>query len=119
MQLADFFANMPQYQQLVAGFDQQGRELLTGIAGSARSLLIQTLMQKEQRPMIFVTDTMYHADQLTDELSGQLTDDQLFEFPVEELLAAEIATSSPDFQSQGIQALSALTVAAILKLMSQ
>ena len=111
MQLADFFANMPQYQQLVAGFDQQGRELLTGIAGSARSLLIQTLMQKEQRPMIFVTDTMYHADQLTDELSGQLTDDQLFEFPVEELLAAEIATSSPDFQSQRIQALSALTQA--------
>ncbi len=111
MQLADFFANMPQYQQFVAGFDQQGRELLTGIAGSARSLLIQTLMQKEQRPMIFVTDTMYHADQLTDELSGQLTDDQLFEFPVEELLAAEIATSSPDFQSQRIQALSALTQA--------
>lgn len=109
MQLADFFANMPQYQQLVTGFDQKGRELLTGIAGSARSLLIQTLMQKEQRPMIFVTDTMYHADQLTDELSGQLTDDQLFEFPVEELLAAEIATSSPDFQSQRIQALSALT----------
>ncbi|GAX04520.1 transcription-repair coupling factor [Secundilactobacillus pentosiphilus] len=108
MQLADFFANMPQYRQIVSGFDQQDRELLTGIAGSARALLIQTLLQKEQRPMIFVTDTIYHADQLTDELSGQLTDDQLYEFPVEELLAAEIATSSPDFQSQRIEALSAL-----------
>lgn len=109
MQLAEFFANMPQYQKIVSGFAQQDRELLTGIAGSARALLIQTLLQKEQRPMIFVTDTMYHADQLTDELSGQLTDDQLYEFPVEELLAAEIATSSPDFQSQRIEALSALT----------
>nr|WP_089089488.1 transcription-repair coupling factor [Secundilactobacillus pentosiphilus] len=99
---------MPQYRQIVSGFDQQDRELLTGIAGSARALLIQTLLQKEQRPMIFVTDTIYHADQLTDELSGQLTDDQLYEFPVEELLAAEIATSSPDFQSQRIEALSAL-----------
>ncbi|GAX00313.1 transcription-repair coupling factor [Secundilactobacillus mixtipabuli] len=108
MQLADFFANMPQYQQAVAGFEHQDRELLTGIAGSARALLIQTLLQKEQRPMIFVTDTMYHADQLADELSSQLGADQLYEFPVEELLAAEIATSSPDFQSQRIQALSAL-----------
>lgn len=108
MQLADFFAKMPQYQQLVADFDHAGRQLLTGIAGSARTMLIQTLLQKEQRPMIFVTDTVYHADQLTDELSSQLSSDQLFEFPVEELLAAEIATSSPDFQSQRIQALSAL-----------
>ena len=99
MQLADFFANMPQYQQIVEGFDRGDRELVTGITGSARALMISTLLQKEQRPMIFVTDTMYHADQLTDELSGQLTDDQLYEFPVEELLAAEIATSSPDFQS--------------------
>ena len=111
MQLADFFANMPQYQQIVEGFDRGDRELVTGITGSARALMISTLLQKEQRPMIFVTDTMYHADQLTDELSGQLTDDQLYEFPVEELLAAEIATSSPDFQSQRIQALSALTQA--------
>lgn len=108
MQLADFFANMPQYQQAVAGFERKDRELLTGIAGSARALFIQTLLQKEQRPMIFVTDTMYHADQLADELSSQLGADQLYEFPVEELLAAEIATSSPDFQSQRIQALSAL-----------
>lgn len=108
MQLADFFANMPQYQQAVAGFEHKDRELLTGIAGSARALFIQTLLQKEQRPMIFVTDTMYHADQLADELSSQLGADQLYEFPVEELLAAEIATSSPDFQSQRIQALSAL-----------
>ncbi len=102
---------MPQYQQIVEGFDRGDRELVTGITGSARALMISTLLQKEQRPMIFVTDTMYHADQLTDELSGQLTDDQLYEFPVEELLAAEIATSSPDFQSQRIQALSALTQA--------
>lgn len=109
MQLADFLVKMPQYQQLVGGFDDHDRQLLTGIAGSARALLIQTLLIKEQRPIIFVTDTMYHADQITDELSGQLNDDQIFEFPVEELLAAEIATSSPDFQSQRIQALSALT----------
>lgn len=108
MRLESFIAQMPQYRQLADQATRPGRQLLTGITGSARTLLIQTLLKNEQRPMIFVTDTIYHADQLTDELSTQLDENDLFEFPVEELLAAEIATSSPDFQAQRMQALSAL-----------
>ena len=108
MELTTFLAQMPQYSQLVADFDQQGRQLVTGIAGSARTMLIETLLKREQRPIVFVTDTIYHADQLTDELSSVLNEQQLFEFPVEELLAAELATSSPEFMAQRLQALNAL-----------
>lgn len=108
MELTTFLAQMPQYSQLVADFDQQGRQLVTGIAGSARTMLIETLLKREQRPIVFVTDTIYHADQLTDELSSVLDEQQLFEFPVEELLAAELATSSPEFMAQRLQALNAL-----------
>ncbi len=108
MQLTEFIEKMPEYQQLASQLAPNTRQLVTGITGSARALLIQTLLHAQGKPMIFVTDTMYHADQLVAELSSSLTDDELFEFPVEELLAAEIATSSPDFLAQRILALSAL-----------
>ena len=68
--------------------------------------MISTLLQKTAT-MIFVTDAMYHADQLTDELSGQLTDDQLYEFPVEGCWL-QGATAHPIFKP-AVQALSALT----------
>lgn len=108
MQLTEFIEKMPEYQQLATQLAPKTRQLVTGITGSARALLIQTLLHAQGKPMIFVTDTMYHADQLVAELSSSLTDDELFEFPVEELLAAEIATSSPDFLAQRILAMSAL-----------
>ncbi|WP_288699945.1 transcription-repair coupling factor [uncultured Secundilactobacillus sp.] len=110
MQLTDFITQTAAYQELAQGLRPASRQLVTGIAGSARTLLIKSLLadQALAQSIVFVTDTMFHADQLVDDLSNVLDDNQLYEFPVEELLAAEVATSSPDFLAQRIQALSAL-----------
>nr|WP_225428428.1 transcription-repair coupling factor [Levilactobacillus yonginensis] len=84
------------------------RQLVTGLNGSAETLFIASLIHDQQRSIVYVTDTLYHAGQLMDDLANLLEDDELFEFPVEELLAAEVATSSPEYRSARIDALRAL-----------
>lgn len=58
--------------------------------------------------MVVVTDTLAHANGLSEDLRNLLPENEVFEFPVEELLAAEIATSSPQFKLQRVEALMAL-----------
>nr|WP_261810035.1 transcription-repair coupling factor [Levilactobacillus humaensis] len=84
------------------------RQLVTGLNGSAETLFIASLLHEQRRSIVYVTDTLYHAGQLVEDLANLLRDDELYEFPVEELLAAEVATSSPEYRSDRIDALRAL-----------
>lgn len=108
MNLDDLIEKSTDYQQFTQHLAQSGRHLLTGILGSAKSLLLKNLLQTKAQPVLVVTDTITAAQDLVSDLSNVLNEDQVQLFPVEELVATEIATSSPDFQSQRVRALSAL-----------
>lgn len=108
MQLDQLLTTIPQYSDLISGLKPGSRQLVTGIGGSARTLLIDNLIQSTDRPTVVVVDSLFHADQLVNDLSNLLPDDQLFEFPVEEMGAAELATSSPEYKAQRVLALDKL-----------
>lgn len=107
MELQDFMRQAPEYQQVVAATNKT-RQLITGISGSARTLMISTLFQDNAQSMLVVTDTAFHAGQLVDDLQNLLDDEQVFNFPAEEMLATEIATSSPESRADRVRALHAL-----------
>lgn len=108
MNLEGFMTQTAGYQTIRQTLAPGQRQLVTGLNGSAETLFIASLLHEQQRSLIYVTDTLYHAGQLVDDLANLLADDELFEFPVEELLAAEVATSSPEYRSARIDALRAL-----------
>lgn len=108
LRLDQLFTKMPQYAELVSGLKPQSRQLVTGIGGSARTVLINNLINSTKRPMIIVVDTLFHADQLVNDLANIIDDNHLFEFPVEEMGAAELATSSPEYKAQRVLALNQL-----------
>jgi len=108
LNIEELMIETPEYQQIRSQIKPNTRQLITGISGSARTLFIKSMLADLSKPILLVTDTLFHADQLVDDLSNVLADDQLFEFPVEEMLAAEVATSSPDYRAQRINALKAL-----------
>ncbi|MFC6275496.1 transcription-repair coupling factor [Levilactobacillus tangyuanensis] len=108
MNLEGFMTQTSQYGTIRQSLAPGQRQLVTGLNGSAETLFIASLLHEEQRSIVYVTDTLYHAGQLVDDLANLLGDDELFEFPVEELLAAEVATSSPEYRSERIDALRAL-----------
>jgi transcription-repair coupling factor (superfamily II helicase) len=106
--LEAFMTQTTQFKDIKRTLAPGQRQLVTGLNGSAETLFIASLLHDQQRSIVYVTDTLYHAGQLVDDLANLLRDDELFEFPVEELLAAEVATSSPEYRSSRIDALRAL-----------
>ncbi|MFK5705852.1 transcription-repair coupling factor [Ligilactobacillus sp. LYQ139] len=92
----------------LANLNKGRRHMITGLTGSAKTLLLAAAFRQSQRPMVVVCDQLFRAQQLVDDLQNVVAPDSVFLFPFEEVLAAEMATSSPEFRAQRIQALNAL-----------
>lgn len=108
MELEDLIRNIPEYSQIKQALLPGKRQLITTIVGSARTLLLSSLAEELDGPQIVITDSLFHMQQLAGDLLNRLPEDQVYEFPAEELVAAEVATSSPDFRLQRVEALNAL-----------
>lgn len=108
VQLADFIEKMPAFKKIISQLKPTTCQLITGISGSARALLLAALQDKRSHPLLVVTDNMAHMQELADDLGGLVDADRVLQFPVEEVLAAEVATSSPNYRLQRVQSLAAL-----------
>lgn len=96
MRLSEFLTDNQKYNDLLQGLEQGGHHVLTGLTGSARSVYLSGLNQSLKKPMLLVTDSQFHAQQLTEDLVGLLDDEQVIYFPAEETLSAQISLSSLD-----------------------
>ena len=108
MKLADFVEKTPAFAKIAKQLKPAKRQLITGISGSARALLLTALQEKAPHPLLVVSDNMTHIQELADDLSSLVGEQRVYQFPVEEVLAAEVATSSPNYRLQRVQALAAL-----------
>lgn len=108
LKLTDFIEKTAAYQKIEKALGPKKHVLVTGIAGSARTLLLAALEEQKSRPILAVTDNVTHLQELADDLNNLLPEEQVYQFPVEEVLAAEVATSSPNYRLQRVQALNAL-----------
>ena len=108
MQLEEFVASTPQFKKIQAGLHDGGRQLVTGVGGSAKTALLATIQQNSTTPQVIVCDSLFHMQSLAADLENLLPETTVYQFPVEESLAMEIATSSPDFRLQRVQAMNAL-----------
>ncbi|MHC3376285.1 transcription-repair coupling factor [Ligilactobacillus equi] len=84
------------------------RQLVTGLLGSAKTVFLATMLRRTKRTLLVVEPDLFHAQKLVDDLENLLADEELFIFPVEEMLSARLAPSSPDFRAARIAALTAL-----------
>lgn len=99
---------LPQYSKVIADLQPGHRQLITGLSGSAKNNLIAALLQSTKKKILIVTDTLAKCDEIVEDLQNILPPSMVMEFPVEEVLAAEVATSSPDYKAARVQALSSL-----------
>ncbi|MGN1280241.1 MAG: transcription-repair coupling factor [Limosilactobacillus sp.] len=108
MKLENFIEKTPAFKKVADRLQPATRQLITGISGSARALLLAALQEKQHCPLLVVTDNTAHVQELADDLGGLIGEERVYQFPVEEVLAAEVATSSPNYRLQRVQALAAL-----------
>ncbi|KPG68884.1 transcription-repair coupling factor [Enterococcus sp. RIT-PI-f] len=86
--------------------DQAPRQLLTGLAGSAKTLAIAGAYQSFHKQVIVVTPNLYYTNQLAEDLRNVIED--VYVFPVDEVLSAEMAFSSPEAREERVTALNAV-----------
>lgn len=108
MKLTELAKQQPAFSKIKEVIDSGQRQLITGVSGSAKTLLLAALQGELSHPQLVVCDSLYHMQELVADLENLLGEDQVFAFPVEEVLATEVATASPDYRLQRVQALNTL-----------
>ncbi len=108
VQLENLIEKTPSFKQIVAELQPATHQLITGISGSVRTVLLSAIANQTNQPILVVTDTISHMQELASDLDNLMPDNKVYQFPVEEVLAAEVATSSPNYRLQRVLALNAL-----------
>lgn len=104
--LIDVFSKDSDFKSITAGVNAGMREqLISGLSGSSRQILMAALHQDQQRPLLVVTHNMFSAQKIADDLQEALPSDQVLLYPANELVAAESAVSSPETLAQRIDVL--------------
>ncbi len=104
MDLIDLFSEEPTLGALWPQLDA-GRHLVTGLNGSAKTLFLATALRQLNRQLVVIEDNRYHAEELVADLADLVGEDRVWAFPVEDVLAAEVAVSSPDTKNARINTL--------------
>jgi len=93
-------------QSIISGLRKGMREqMVSGLAGSSRQLLIAAIQEDSQRPMLVVTHNMFSAQKIAEDLQECLSAEQVLLYPANELVAAEAAISSPEVLAQRMDVL--------------
>lgn len=86
-----------------------GRQLVTGLAGSAKTLMMVSAFRNKQKKIMVLTPNLYYANQLVEDLRNVLSEEQIFLYPVDEVLSAEMAFTSPEIRAERVATLNFLT----------
>src|SRR5699024_6472447 len=71
----------------------------------SRSLLVSVIHESANRPILLLTYQLVQAQQLHDDLAAIIGEEHVHLYPVNELIASDIAVASPELKSQRMEAL--------------
>jgi transcription-repair coupling factor (superfamily II helicase) len=104
--LKALFSHQDDVQSVISGMDAGLREqLVAGLSGSARTVFLAAIYQQTKRPVLVVTHNLLQAQKLYDDLVNLIGENEVYLYPANELIAAEISISSPELKAQRIDAL--------------
>jgi len=105
MNLLEIIAQNEKVQAWQQGFSGNFRQLLTGLSGSAKSLVMASALDDWHKKILVITPSLYQMNQLAEDLTNFLGEDKVFTYPVNEVLAAEMAIASPEAAAERVKTL--------------
>nr|WP_263323936.1 transcription-repair coupling factor [Neobacillus sp. Marseille-Q6967] len=104
--LKSLFLQQEDIHSIISGVQEGLKEqLVAGLSGSSRTVLTAALYEQMKRPILLVTHNLLQAQKLYDDIVNLLSEDQVFLFPANELIAAEMSIASPELKAQRMEAL--------------
>jgi transcription-repair coupling factor (superfamily II helicase) len=104
--LKSLFLKQEDVHSVITGLEEGLKEqLIAGLSGSSRTVLTAAIYQQMKRPIMLVTNNLLQAQKLYDDIVNLLSEKEVFLFPANELIAAELSIASPELKAQRIEAL--------------
>ena len=104
--LQKYFYDNDDVKSIISGIDEGLKEqLVAGLSGSARTVFMTSVYKDTNRPILIVTHNLYQAQKIYDDLITLLNEEEVFLYPVNELIASEVGVASPELKGQRIEAL--------------
>lgn len=82
--------------------------LVTGLMPSAKAAMIAELYHNSHRQVLLITNNVYQMDKLEADLLQFVPDDEIYKYPVQDIMTEEFSTQSPELMSERVRTLTAL-----------
>lgn len=82
--------------------------LITGLNPSAKAMMLAESYMHHQKQMVVVTSNLYQAERLERDLIQLVDEEDVFKFPVQDIMIEEFSTKSPDLMQERIRTLTHL-----------
>lgn len=104
-QMLDVLFQEANFKQVLSGLRTDTTQLVTGIAGSARSSLLAGIAIDKERPTIIFTSNLHQANQLHADLRVYYSEEKIFVYNVNDMIHAQQSVASPEEQAERIETL--------------
>lgn len=106
LRLKSLFKQQDDIQAVISGIKEGLKEqLIAGLSGSARTLFLGTVYEITKKPILVVTHNLLQAQKLYEDLTNIVSEKEVYLYPANELIAAELSTASPELKAQRIEVL--------------
>ncbi|MDL4840475.1 transcription-repair coupling factor [Aquibacillus rhizosphaerae] len=104
--IKEYLKEQDDIYSIVSGVSSGLKEqLVAGLSGSARSVLASLISESSNKRILLVTHQLMQAQQLYEDLLEISDKKEVHLYPVNELVATEVAIASPELRSQRIDSL--------------
>ncbi|WP_341775377.1 transcription-repair coupling factor [Staphylococcus pasteuri] len=105
--ISNYIREDKRFQELDQVFGQDNI-LVTGLSPSAKATLIAEKYLSDHKQMLLVTNNLYQADKIEADILQYVSDEEIYKYPVQDIMTEEFSTQSPQLMSERVRTLTAL-----------
>lgn len=108
--LQNIMIQQTEIQSVISGVKGNLKEqFIAGLAGSSKSVFVASVYAESNQSVVLVTHNLLQAQKLYDDLTQFIAPEELYLYPANELIAAELSIASPELRAQRIETLNYLS----------
>ncbi|MGW7906045.1 transcription-repair coupling factor [Staphylococcus xylosus] len=105
--ITEYINEDKRYQELNEVFGKE-QVLVTGLSGAAKATIIAEKYLNSSKQLLIVTNNLYQADKLESDLTQFVEEQDIYKYPMQDIMTEEFSTQSPQFMSERVRTLTAL-----------
>jgi len=105
--ITEYIKEDKRYQELNEVFGKDN-VLVTGLSGAAKATIIAEKYLNSTQQLLVVTNNLYQAEKLESDLLQFIDEQDIYKYPMQDIMTEEFSTQSPQFMSERVRTLTAL-----------